>query len=196
MDVHLLNAGQSIGPFSVAVVQEMARSGAVDPDALVWHEGAPEWYPLAQFLSQPESTGLSPDPTPTPAVPALSASELQQEILRSKRAALAESAESESALVLKALGAGLGVAILGGLLYLSTYLLTKPFLIPGPIVLIGMAVGGVVTKVGRGEGSALLPAGAVLFTLVAYGIVGFPLSQLHLLLLSMGLFMAFKLAYL
>ena len=67
---------------------------------------------------------------------------------------------------------------------------------PGPIVLIGMAVGGTSTKVGRGEGSSMLPLGAVVFTLLACGMVGFPLAMLRLLFLGMGLFMAFKLAYL
>jgi hypothetical protein len=173
----------------------MARSGAFAPDATVWHEGAADWYPLAEFLLRPEATASAAAPE-IPAGPPLSPSELQQEILRNKRAALAADAAQEGATLFKALGAGLGVAVLGGALYLSTFWFTKPMLIPGPIVLIGMAVGGTITKVGRGEGSSLLPLGAVIFTLLAYGMVGFPLVHFHLLLLGMGLFMAFKLAYL
>lgn len=201
MEIHVLNAGQSIGPFPSATVVAMARAGSLSPDAQVWHDGVESWYPLSEFLLRPEelaatAAGVESAEETDEAGPPLTSAELQRRVLEKKRAALAADSGEETMLVLRALGAGLGVAVLGGGLYLLTLLLTKPLLIPGPIVLIGMAIGGTISKVGRGEGSALLPMGAVLLTLLAYLMVGFPLAWLHLLFLGMGMFFAFKLTYL
>ena len=48
MNWYYAEAGQQRGPISDWDFANAARTGAIRPDTLVWHEGLPEWTPLAR----------------------------------------------------------------------------------------------------------------------------------------------------
>jgi uncharacterized RDD family membrane protein YckC len=47
MDWFYAQNGQQLGPVSEAYLGQLARSGAVSPDTLVWHAGMPQWQPFS-----------------------------------------------------------------------------------------------------------------------------------------------------
>jgi len=171
----------------------MARIGTLPASATVWHSGAAEWYPLAEFLTQQPAATLE---APAREAPRPNAGELRALVIAREHAQLDELGAQGQRNLFRALGAGFGVALLGAVLWWLQGRATKGLLIPGPGVLIGMGVGAVIGKFGKGEGSALLPAAAMVFTLGAHLIVGVSLNSLTLFLLPMALFMAWKLSYL
>ncbi|MBZ0208452.1 MAG: DUF4339 domain-containing protein [Hyphomicrobium sp.] len=63
---YIHRAGSQYGPYSEQAFRCFARDGHLQPDDLVWFEGAQNWMPGASFLSPTPSTppdSLTPDPT-------------------------------------------------------------------------------------------------------------------------------------
>lgn len=48
------------GPVTEAELQELFRSGQLEPEAFVWHEGMPVWEPAQEFLSKPRHDETHP----------------------------------------------------------------------------------------------------------------------------------------
>jgi hypothetical protein len=64
MAIHITKNGQQLGPYSMAEVQNLLRSGTVAVTDLAWQEGLPNWIPLYQI---PGFVFVPPAP-PTPPV--------------------------------------------------------------------------------------------------------------------------------
>jgi len=47
MDWYYVDAGQQAGPVEETQLEELSRSGKIQPDTLVWHEGMTEWQPYS-----------------------------------------------------------------------------------------------------------------------------------------------------
>ncbi|MFM8360716.1 MAG: DUF4339 domain-containing protein, partial [Verrucomicrobiota bacterium] len=52
MGIHIFQNQQQTGPFPKEAVLEMARLGTLPPDALVWHDGAADWYPVGRWVQE------------------------------------------------------------------------------------------------------------------------------------------------
>lgn len=146
--------GNQIGPFPPAAVAEMLRLGTITAEAMVWHEGMPDWVPVNQFLAQHA-------PAPAPAAPALT-----------PLPPVSDDGPSESAVVIKALVAGLIVALIAGAIFgaieaklgdasrgarrLTGWLLAG----------LGWVVGFTVSRVSRGYDSWVLVGGAAFAALI------------------------------
>src|SRR5689334_8053378 len=70
MDWYYVQNGQQVGPISETDLDAFARDGRISPDTLVWHEGMPNWQPLAQAkpagnyaLAGAPATAAIPQPT-------------------------------------------------------------------------------------------------------------------------------------
>jgi hypothetical protein len=50
MDIHILCAGEQLGPCTEAAVREMLKEGKVSPTDLAWTAGRENWEPLATLL--------------------------------------------------------------------------------------------------------------------------------------------------
>jgi len=48
MQIHVSRKGEKFGPYTLEVANQYLAEGSLKPDDLAWHEGAPEWVPLAQ----------------------------------------------------------------------------------------------------------------------------------------------------
>jgi hypothetical protein len=57
------HAGEQAGPVSWKKLQELAKSGGIDPDDLVWKEGTPDWMP-ARSVKDLYPEGAVPPPVP------------------------------------------------------------------------------------------------------------------------------------
>jgi tetratricopeptide (TPR) repeat protein len=81
MEIHILQAGEQLGPFSETQVRQYLGQGLVSPSDLATYEGMPDWQPLDLVLahlpsSAPASETISADaPPPEPPAPAAEASE-------------------------------------------------------------------------------------------------------------------------
>ena len=56
--------GQQAGPFDLAVLQQMARSGQLTRDSLVWRQGLAAWTAAGQVAELSEVLGAEPPPVP------------------------------------------------------------------------------------------------------------------------------------
>jgi hypothetical protein len=115
MELLVYDNNQQTGPFTIQTVQEMFASGAISPNAHVWHEGAPNWIPVGAFLAQNAPASV--------AAPAAAA-----RAMRFQPSALATSAEvpNEGALFIKAALWGLGVAVVSGLCWAALQVFATP----------------------------------------------------------------------
>lgn len=59
--------GQQLGPFTEEQIRSMAQGGLCHPTDLCWHEGRPNWVPLAELF------GFPPSHTPPPVSSAIPA---------------------------------------------------------------------------------------------------------------------------
>jgi len=173
---------QQQGPFAPDVVVEMARSGALPPDASVWHAGAPEWYPLARFLARQEP----------PAAPAPMANAAP---LRPIRESSSQDGPTPAACVVRGIAAGFATALAGGGAWVAVSIAVG-IRIPYVGLLVGWLVGLATAKASRDESSLLLPVSAVAFTLLAhaYFIPYFLVSPWFWLSLAFACFNAWKAA--
>ena len=101
MNCYTYHQDQQQGPFPLAAFHEMLRTGSVPQDALVWHDGAAAWMPLADFLSSNPAPVLEARPV---AVPRVVVSAAKQQ----------EATSSEVGLLGKSIAAALGVGVVGG----------------------------------------------------------------------------------
>ncbi len=70
MNWYYVDAGQQAGPVDDAQLEELARSGKLQPDTLVWREGMDNWLPYSEAISPvPQSAASSPTPTQSSAAP-------------------------------------------------------------------------------------------------------------------------------
>src|SRR5688572_2555855 len=61
MNWYYVEAGQQAGPVDDAQLDELARSGKLLPDTLVWREGLDNWLPYSQAKSpSPQSAAPAP----------------------------------------------------------------------------------------------------------------------------------------
>ncbi len=67
MQIHIQRDGQAQGPYSLEVVRSQLAAGALQPDTLAWHQGAPDWRPLSDI---PGIASGSPPPLPGLTTPA------------------------------------------------------------------------------------------------------------------------------
>jgi hypothetical protein len=151
MDLFVYDQGQQSGPFPGEQVQEMLRSGSLSTEAMVWHEGAPDWVPAATFFGPPVAV-----PPPIPAVRVVAAAAqhpaAQAVVRASGRARVpGEAVPTEGALFVRALGVGLGTAVLLGagwaaLQVVTQMMLQLPFIIGGAV---GWLCGYAVSKASR-----------------------------------------------
>jgi len=69
MAIYITKNGQQLGPYSMAEVQNLLRSGTLDITELAWQEGLPDWVPLHQipgFVFVPPAPPAPPVATTTP----------------------------------------------------------------------------------------------------------------------------------
>lgn len=165
MVFHVFANNQQMGPFNKEAVLEMAAMGSIPADASVWHDGAPDWYPLAEFLSAHggggavqsvvPSAGADPAPATVPA----------------RRGSVGEGVRddgpSPTAFVVRGVAAGFGTAVLGGAAWLAFSMFTG-FWIGYIGILVGWLVGKATSAASREEGAVILPVSAVLFTVLAF----------------------------
>ena len=69
---YYVEAGQQAGPVEEAALEEMLRTGRIQPDTLVWHEGMANWQPYREV--KPVS---APGAAPPLAAPPVASSALQ-----------------------------------------------------------------------------------------------------------------------
>jgi uncharacterized RDD family membrane protein YckC len=60
MNWYYVDQGQQTGPVNEAQLEELARSGKIQPDTLVWHEGMAAWQAYREVHSPSPSSGLPP----------------------------------------------------------------------------------------------------------------------------------------
>jgi len=121
MNLFIYDNNQQTGPFPPESVLEMVRVGSVSPQAMVWHEGAPDWVPLATFLAPPGNPVV---PTPPPLAP------LHPAAAAVARAAASTSRRQEDppglgALFVRALGAGFAAAVVLGAAWAALQVVTE-----------------------------------------------------------------------
>jgi uncharacterized RDD family membrane protein YckC len=73
MNWYYVDAGQQAGPVDDAQLEELARSGKIQPDTLVWREGLDNWLPYSQAKSP------APPSAPPPAQATAVATETTRE---------------------------------------------------------------------------------------------------------------------
>ena len=177
MEIHIHANNQQLGPFATERVLEMARTGAIPDDALVWHADAPEWYPLSDFIAR-HGVGSTPSrPIDRPVItPAPIADE-----------------PSANTYVLRGIGAGFATALVGGGLWIGVSL-AAGIRIPYVGLVIGWLVGVATSKASREEAAPILPISAVVFTLFAHAffIPYFLLSPWFWLSLAFACYNAWK----
>jgi hypothetical protein len=157
MNLYVYHHNQQLGPFPLESVREMAQLGSVPPEALVWHEGAPEWMPLGTFLAQHPVGAAAPGPglarAPGPG------SGRAQMVARMAAATASstrrDEVPSEGKLFLMTVAAAIGVAVVLGAAWAAIQCVTRiqlPYLI-------GTSIGGLcgftVDKVSRGSAGVL-----------------------------------------
>jgi uncharacterized RDD family membrane protein YckC len=67
MQIHIVKNGEKQGPYSEAQVREMLAAGSIAGTDLTWHEGLPDWVPLASILAK-ASAPAAPVSTMVPGV--------------------------------------------------------------------------------------------------------------------------------
>jgi len=68
MNWYYVSAGKQVGPVDDPQLQELARTGHIQMDTLVWREGMPEWQPYSTIAS-PASAAAPPPAYVVPAAP-------------------------------------------------------------------------------------------------------------------------------
>ena len=111
MELHIYDNEQQIGPFAPEVVQQMLESGALSPNAQVWHEGAPDWIPILTFFPQQAPPAAAPPSRFQPAA--------VEPMSRGP---------DEGAVFVKAAVAGLGVALIAGVGWAALQAFASPLL--------------------------------------------------------------------
>lgn len=71
-----LDAGEQLGPFTVAVLREKAKAGRLQPRTYVWREGMPDWLRLETL---PELRTLIEEPVAVAEPPDLSSEDFHEE---------------------------------------------------------------------------------------------------------------------
>ena len=163
MEVLVYANQQQLGPFTPETVADMARMGSLPAEAMVWHEGVSEWYPLTGFLEQhAPGTPVTPPPVEEPPVAPV----------RSTLASLnppqigGDGIPSSASCIVRGVAAGFGVALVGGMLWLGASVMVG-FRIPFVGLGIGWLVGTMTARAARNEASVILPVSAVLWTFLA-----------------------------
>jgi uncharacterized RDD family membrane protein YckC len=64
MNWYYVEQGQQAGPVSEEQVEEMLRSGKIQPDTLIWHEGLAAWAPYREVKGGVTSTGVTTEASP------------------------------------------------------------------------------------------------------------------------------------
>ena len=183
MDIHVFANNQQMGPFPKETVLQMAGIGSLPADASVWHDGATDWYPLAQFVAAHGSS--------TPAAQAVETASA-----RTATAVLPSSSlegPSPTTCVLRGVAAGFGTAVVCGGAWLALSISTGVWI--GYIgLLVGWLVGKATSAASREEGATILPVSAVCFTLLTCApvLVMRPLSPWVWLSAAFGAFNAWK----
>ncbi len=67
MNWYYVDAGQQAGPVDDGQLQELIRSGKIQPDTLVWHEGMAAWAPCREVV--PRDPAAASQPTPATGSP-------------------------------------------------------------------------------------------------------------------------------
>jgi uncharacterized RDD family membrane protein YckC len=62
MNWYYVDAGAQAGPVEDAQLEELVRSGKIQPDTLVWHDGMPNWLPFRE--ANPSAAAAPPPPQP------------------------------------------------------------------------------------------------------------------------------------
>jgi hypothetical protein len=62
MEYYLLRNGEQFGPYLEAALRGYLESGEARADDLAWHEGAEDWKPVAQCLTEPPDGGPAAEP--------------------------------------------------------------------------------------------------------------------------------------
>ncbi len=178
MEVHVFANQQQLGPFAPDAVVEMARLGSIPPDASVWHDGAPDWFPLSDFVQQ-HGPGMFAAAAPVQAAPAYSPPRTRP-----------SDGPSAGSCVLRGVGAGFGVALIGGMVWFGLGMATG-IRIPFVGLAIGWAVGKSTSWASRGVASIWLPVSAVLFTFIACAPLSF-FSIYNMVALVFAMFSAWR----
>ncbi len=64
------DGGQSVGPLSAQQLQQLAASGRIQPQTMIWAEGAPSWLPASQVKGLFARQAVTAGPPPVPVAPA------------------------------------------------------------------------------------------------------------------------------
>ena len=62
MNWYYVSAGQQAGPVDDAQLEELVRTGQVQPDTLVWSEGMANWQPYREVKAVPAGASAIPEP--------------------------------------------------------------------------------------------------------------------------------------
>jgi uncharacterized RDD family membrane protein YckC len=65
---HYVNADRQAGPVDDAQLEELVRSGQIQPETLVWREGMTTWLPFRDANTSVISTAVSPAAAVSPAI--------------------------------------------------------------------------------------------------------------------------------
>jgi hypothetical protein len=163
MEIHVFANSQQMGPFPLDSVIDMARMGSLPAEAMVWHEGATDWYPLSRLLAERApgvvlGAGAAPVEVAEPARPSSPAFNPPQ--------VSPKELPSTTGYVVRGVAAGFGVAVAGGLLWFGISV-AAGFRIPFVGLAVGWGVGRVTAWASRNESSLVLPISAVLWTFLA-----------------------------
>jgi len=70
MTWYYVDAGAQAGPVDDAQLEQLARSGKIQPDTLIWREGMANWQPYSEVVAPPPASAA---PVPVPPPPSASA---------------------------------------------------------------------------------------------------------------------------
>src|SRR5215212_6330358 len=70
MNWFYVDAGQQAGPVDEAQLDELRRTGKIQPETLVWREGMPNWLPYREARPEPVMAGAAPGAEPIAAATA------------------------------------------------------------------------------------------------------------------------------
>src|SRR6185369_333892 len=69
MNWFYVEAGQQAGPVDDAQLDELARTGKIQPETLVWHEGMENWQALRDARPAAAPSGTTTPPVINPTIP-------------------------------------------------------------------------------------------------------------------------------